>query len=69
MTMEKYLKFVTDMLELMTEHEIKTNEDMMQKVIGPLLDVLMYQNVSIEEIDKYFNLLKLEEIPDNVTLQ
>ena len=68
MTMEKYLKFVTDMLELMTEHEIKINEDMMQKVIGPLLDVLMYQNVSIEEIDKYFN-LKLEEIPDNVTLQ
>jgi hypothetical protein len=68
MTMEKYLKFVTDMLELMAEHEIKINEDMMQKVIGPLLDVLMYQNVSIEEIDKYFN-LKLEEIPDNVTLQ
>lgn len=68
MTMEKYLKFVTDMLELMTEHEIKTNEDMIQKVVGPLLDVLMYQNVSIEEIDKYFN-LKLEEIPDNVTLQ
>jgi hypothetical protein len=68
MTMEKYLKFVTDMLELMAEHEIKIDEDMMQKVIGPLLDVLMYQNVSIEEIDKYFN-LKLEEIPDNVTLQ
>lgn len=68
MTMEKYLKFVTDMLELMAECEIKINEDTMQKVIGPLLDVLMYQNVSIEEIDKYFN-LKLEEIPDNVTLQ
>jgi hypothetical protein len=68
MTMEKYLKFVTDILELMAEHEIKIDEDMMQKVIGPLLDVLMYQNVSIEEIDKYFN-LKLEEIPDNVTLQ
>jgi hypothetical protein len=68
MTMEKYLKFVTDMLELMAEHEIKTTEDTMQKVIGPSLDVLMYQNVSIEEIDKYFN-LKLEEIPDNVTLQ
>lgn len=66
--MEKYLKFVTDMLELMAEHEIKTTEDTMQKVIGPSLDVLMYQNVSIEEIDKYFN-LKLEEIPDNVTLQ
>jgi len=66
--MEKYLKFVTDMLELMAECEIKANEDTMQKVIGPLLDVLMYQNVSIEEIDKYFN-LKLEEIPDNVTLQ
>lgn len=68
MTMEKYFKFVTDMLKLMAEHEIKTTEDMMQKVIGPLLNVLMYQNVSIEEIDKYFN-LKLEEIPDNVTLQ
>jgi hypothetical protein len=68
MTMEKYLKFVTDMLELMAEHEIKTTEDTMQKVIGPSLDVLMYQNVSIEEIDKYFN-SKLEEIPDNVTLQ
>lgn len=68
MTMEKYLKFVTDILELMAEHEIKTTEDTMQKVIGPSLDVLMYQNVSIEEIDKYFN-LKLEEIPDNVTLQ
>ena len=68
MTMEKYLKFVTDMLELMAECEIKANEDTMQKVIAPLLDVLMYQNVSIEEIDKYFN-LKLEEIPDNVTLQ
>jgi hypothetical protein len=68
MTMEKYFKFVTDMLKLMAEHEIKTTEDMMQKVIGPLLNVLMYQNVSIEEIDKYFN-SKLEEIPDNVTLQ
>lgn len=68
MTMEKYFKFATDMLKLMAEHEIKTTEDMMQKVIGPLLNVLMYQNMSIEEIDKYFN-SKLEEIPDNVTLQ
>lgn len=67
MTMEKYLKFVTDMLELMAERGIKTTEDTMQKAIGPLLDVLMYQNVSIEEIDKYFS-LKLE-IPDNATLQ